>query len=228
MILFYSVPAKTLGKSFIFSKVLFSRIKLRSFVLWCGNILAIYDTIQTRWAIYTHSLHKQGDGPSIYITLHSVKHSVKLWKDKNGMKNDARNESNIKRHSIQRQNETCLSSTKSCTRPPSQVSSGSQSQVRAAGSPRPATQPHPIPQILRPGQPRFSCHARRQDWSEASQSRVRELGAGSTSSPFLFTVLFKTLPHFAPKRWLIWALQGELAISVLLPHKLCWLRKENV
>lgn len=131
------------------------------------------------------------------------------------MKNDARNESNLERHSAQRQNETCLSSTKSCTRPPSQVSSGSQSQVRAAGSPRPATQPHPIPQILGPGQPHFSCHARRQDWSEASQPRVRELGVGSTSSPFLFTVLFKTLPHFAPKRWLIWALRGELAISVL-------------
>lgn len=160
--------------------------------------------------------------------LHSVKHSMKLRKDKNGMKNAAQNESNIKRHSAKWQNETCLSSTKRCTHPPSQVSSGSQSQVRAVGSPQPATQPYLIPQILRTVQPGFSCHMRRQDWSEVNQLRVRELGAGSTLPLFLFTVLFKTFPHFVPKRWVIWALWGELANSVLFPHKLCWLRKGKV
>lgn len=126
------------------------------------------------------------------------------------MKNAAQNELNIKRHSAKWQNETCLSSTKRCTHPPSQVSSGSQSQVRAVDSPQPATQPYLIPQILRTVQPCFSCHVRRQDWSEINQLRVRELGAGSTLPLILFTVLFKTFPHFVPKRWLIWALWGEL------------------
>lgn len=132
----------------------------------------------------------------------------------------------LKRHSAKWQNETCPSSTRSCMHPPSHAFSGPRSWVRAAGSLRPILSLRPWGHA---GQPHFSCHMKRQDWSEVRQLGVRQLGDGSALSVFLFTILSSTSPHSVPKIWLICAPWGELAISVLfVSSQTTLLRKENV